>query len=483
LPEIPSSQTRSSTHYDVAVIGAGLSGLSSALRLAMFGKKVVLLEKHFVVGGLNSFYAKKGIKFDVGLHALTNYPSQQSGKSSPLLKLCRQLRIPLDSLNLLPQSHSRITFGNENLLFDNNFEFFLSQVEEKFPKERDRFQSLLAKMDAFPAYSVDAEELSTRRILKESIRDPLLSEMLLCPTCYYGSARKNDIDFPTFVMLFDAIFKQGLARPEQGIQALLNPIVSKLKELGVDRRMNTSVKAIKTNGAKVSELELENGNLISADFVISTCGALETEALLVPPNASSPATSKGKFSIMESIFVFQGSPRDFGWEETIVFFNDSETFCFDQPDGLIDLRSGVICMPENYAPPDPVSRKESKLRITHPANFDLWSTLEEDSYESEKELWEERILQEGLEYLPEGQSKKKTFSSRIILRDTFTPRTIKKYTGHVNGALYGSPQKRRDGATAYENLFLAGTDQGYIGIVGAMLGGIAVANNQILRSG
>ena len=88
----------------------------------MFGKKVVLLEKHFVVGGLNSFYAKKGIKFDVGLHALTNFPSQQSGKSSPLLKLCRQLRIPLDSLDLLPQSHSRITFGTESLRFDNNFE-------------------------------------------------------------------------------------------------------------------------------------------------------------------------------------------------------------------------------------------------------------------------------------------------------------------------------------------------------------------------
>ena len=48
----------------------------------MFGKKVVLLEKHYVVGGLNSFYARQGKKFDVGLHALTNYPSPISGKKS-----------------------------------------------------------------------------------------------------------------------------------------------------------------------------------------------------------------------------------------------------------------------------------------------------------------------------------------------------------------------------------------------------------------
>ena len=111
--------------YDVAVIGAGLSGLSAALRLAMFGKKVLILEKHYVVGGLNSFYAKGGKKFDVGLHALTNFPSEDSGKKSPLFKLCRQLRIPLDSLQLKEQSYSRISFPEKELRFSNNFPNFL----------------------------------------------------------------------------------------------------------------------------------------------------------------------------------------------------------------------------------------------------------------------------------------------------------------------------------------------------------------------
>ena len=53
-------------------------------------------------------------------------------------------------------------------------------------------------MEEFPAYSVDAPELSTRGILKDSGIEPLLAEMLLCPTCYYGSARHDDIDFPTY---------------------------------------------------------------------------------------------------------------------------------------------------------------------------------------------------------------------------------------------------------------------------------------------
>jgi len=73
-------------------------------------------------------------------------------------------------------------------------------------------------------------------------------------------------------------------------------------------------------------------------------------------------------------------------------------------------------------------------------------------------------------------------NQKTSLLDTFTPKTVKRFTSHINGTLYGSPTKRRDGSTKYKNLYLAGTDQGYVGIVGAMLGGIAVANNQILRS-
>jgi hypothetical protein len=42
--------------------------------------------------------------------------------------------------------------------------------------------------------------------------------------------------------------------------------------------------------------------------------------------------------------------------------------------------------------------------------------------------------------------------------------------------VYGSPRKRLDGATHLSNLFLCGTDQGFIGIVGAMFSGVAMAN-------
>ena len=446
----------------------------------MFGKKVILLEKHYVVGGLNSFYARHGRKFDVGLHALTNYPSPSSGKSSPLLKLCRQLRLPIDDLHLLPQSSSRITFGDTSIRFTNEFEYFLSEVDRQFPRSVDCFHRLLRKMEEFPAYSVDAEEISTRSVLEESGIEPLLGEMLLCPTCYYGSARQNDIDFPTFIMLFDAIFRQGLSRPKLGIRAILDPMTQKLKELGVERRMNAAVQSISTCEDMATEVVLDSGEIIRAEQIISTCGIKETENLLNQPVIEPETAETGNFSVIESIRVFDGHPQDFGWNETVIFFNQSEKFDYKCPDQLVDLRSGVICMPDNYGPPQ--KGKESKLRVTHPANFSKWSQLAKEDYSTHKAEWEKIILEQAMGYLPNGAMEHDRLIRQTQLTDTFTPTTVKRFTNHINGTLYGSPTKRRDGSTKYKNLYLAGTDQGYVGIVGAMLGGIAVANNQILRA-
>ena len=68
----------------------------------------------------------------------------------------------------------------------------------------------------------------------------------------------------------------------------------------------------------------------------------------------------------------------------------------------------------------------------------------------------------------------------MIDTDMFTPTTIRRFTGHDNGAVYGAPHKQLDGTTQLENLFLCGTDQGFVGIVGCIISGIAMANRHCL---
>src|SRR6187402_2568894 len=171
------------SHYDVVIIGAGMSGLAAGIRLAHFGKKVCIFERHNVVGGLNSFYSIGGRKFDVGLHAMTNFV-RPGVKGTPLTKLLRQLRIDRDEFALCEQKQSRVAFGprgETSLRFTNDFAVFESEVAAKFPAQADGFRQLVAAIRTYDDVSLDAQPVSAREVVRRHIRDPLLEDMLFCP--------------------------------------------------------------------------------------------------------------------------------------------------------------------------------------------------------------------------------------------------------------------------------------------------------------
>lgn len=59
-------------NYDVIVVGAGISGLLSALTLSKHGNKVLVLEKGNFVGGNCNSYMVGGFQVDTGAHAITH---------------------------------------------------------------------------------------------------------------------------------------------------------------------------------------------------------------------------------------------------------------------------------------------------------------------------------------------------------------------------------------------------------------------------
>jgi all-trans-retinol 13,14-reductase len=56
--------------YDVIIIGSGLAGLAAGAKLAKEGKKVLMLEQHFQVGGCATQFKRKEYTFEVSLHEL-----------------------------------------------------------------------------------------------------------------------------------------------------------------------------------------------------------------------------------------------------------------------------------------------------------------------------------------------------------------------------------------------------------------------------
>ena len=453
-------------HYDAVIIGAGMSGLAAGIRLAYFDRRVCIVDKHYAYGGLNSYYTLDGRAFDVGLHAITNF-APDGVRNAPLAKLLRQLRLTREELALHPQGYSEVHFPDRRLRFTNDIDVMTQSVADLFPSKVDNFCRLTDVIREFDDLRLDATYQSTRAVLAEYIGEPVLIEMLLCPLMYYGSPEQHDMDFTQFVTMFKAIFLEGFARPRAGVRGIIRTLVKKFRSCGGKLMMRNGVEQIQVRSGRVTGLTLESGEELTADQVFSSAGYHETMRLCDDAEAEPVLDRVGQVSFVETIAVLDELPQRLGHGATIVFFNDGDEFNYAVPGGLIDPRSGVLCCPSNYEGHDDMA--EGVLRVTWLASYDRWAALDKEAYAAAKRTLIDRLVERAEPYVP-------GIRERIVYTDAFTPLTIKRFTGHENGAVYGAPDKRRDGRTRLENLFICGTDQGYLGIIGAMLSGISMAN-------
>ncbi len=457
-------------HYDTVIIGAGMSGLAAGIRLAYFDKRVCIVEKHHAYGGLNSYYTLDGHELDVGLHAVTNFSNPQD-RTTPLAQLFRQLRIRREEFDLRAQKYSEIRFPDARLRFTNSIDVLTKGVERLFPRDTENFRRLINRISDFNATRLDQTYQSARSVLAGSLSDPKLIEMILCPMQFYGSAQEGDMDFSQFVTMFKSIFCEGMARPRGGVRTIIKVLVKKFRSCGGRLKMGCGVKRIHVEDGRVKHLTLESGETLTADVVLSCAGYFETMRLCSDGNASRPEGTVGQLSFVECIAILDTPPARLGHNATIVFFNNEETFTYARPDQLVDLRSGILCCPNNYEGHEGLT--EGILRLTWLADYRRWADLDDDAYAAAKAHYYEEFLDVGSEYMPD-------LRDHVVFRDMFTPRTITHYTGRINGAVYGAPRKRRDGRTRLKNLFVCGTDQGFLGIIGAMLSGITIANLHVL---
>lgn len=456
--------------YDAVVVGAGMSGLAAGIRLAQYDKRVVVLDRHALWGGLNSFYKRGGRRYDTGLHALTNW-APPGEKSTPLPKLLRQLRIPREELDLAEQGFSEVRVGGARLTFGNGSASIEEAVARAFPSEIDGFKRLVQAVKEHDPFGARPDGGAARARLAQWIHDPLLVECLLVPVAFYGSAREDEVEWDLFVVLFRSMFLEGLARPVGGIKTLLDALRRRLVECGGELRMRAGVERILLNERQAaSGVLLDGGEVLECERVLSSAGRVETLRLC---GLDSPAEHLGRLSFCETTSILARPTAALGHGATMVFFALDERFAYRRPNGLVDATSGVVCASDNY------QRHEygdaGVYRVTCLANHDLWSGLHDEEYAAAKLRCADEMLAAAGKVALDPRPHTTAF-------DMFTPKTIRRYTGHLGGAVYGSPAKARDGHVGVERLHLVGTDQGTLGIVGSLLSGVAAANRHVLMA-
>jgi len=337
-------------------------------------------EQNYTIGGLNSFYRTGGRDYDVGLHAMTNF-ARKGTKKGPLAKLIRQLRFRWEDFKLAEQVGSSIRFPDVSLDFSNDISLLESEIAKLFPAQIDGFRSLCGSLlDYSDMDGSDPNFMrSAREVMSEHISDPLLIEMLICPLMWYGNARENDMDYGQFCIMFRACFLEGFGRPFKGVRVILKNLVRRFRGLGVELKLRSGVSRIHVEHGQATGVVLDDGTELTGKRILSSAGNIETMRMCDDISEVKVATA-GKLSFIESISILDRKPVDFGFDRTIVFYNDSDQFHWERPEeSLCDARTGVICSPNNYLyAPEEGQLPDGVVRITTLANYDRWCALPDE---------------------------------------------------------------------------------------------------------
>lgn len=455
--------------YQLIIIGGGLSGLAAGIRAARFGRKTLIVEQHALPGGLNSYYLRQGRLIETGLHAMTNFATP-ANKQAPLNLLFRQLRLSRRGFAVREQLGSEICFPGRSLRFTNDPEVLTAEVAREFPSCADRFVRLRQAIAVYDPFRPSPWR-SARQFVAEILDETQLEEMLLLPLMVYGNAEEEDMDLRQLVIMFRAVFEEGFFRPAGTIRDFLDLLVRQYEGFGGVLRLRSPVESILRRDGVAVGVRLGDGTELTAENVLSTAGIPETIRLSGWPEK--PVDFCGRMSFMETVSMLPRHQVDATMgNRTIVFYSTAPTFCYRQPATMLDTSWGVICCPENFADGTPSST--AQLRVTNAASHPLWQALSRKAYVVAKARWTNASVRASEEII--GQ-----YQQSIVYQDSFTPVTIERFTRKAAGAVYGSPVKLRDGLTPVPNLFVAGTDQGYLGIVGALLSGVTIVNKYLLQ--
>lgn len=457
--------------YQLIIIGAGLSGLAAGIRAARFGKKTLILEQHALPGGLNSYYLRQGRLFETGLHAMTNFAAT-GDKRAPLNRLFRQLQLSRKNFEFHEQIGSEIRFHGRTLRFSNDPVLLAEEIQREFPERIDHFQALRAAIVNIDPFA-EGPWTSARAFLHAHLQKPELEDMLLLPLMLYGNAEERDMDLRQFTIMFRAIFEDGFFRPNGTIRDFIDLLIRHYQHFGGELRYRAPVAAIMRDHDQVLGVRLGDGTEISAEAVLSTVGMPETIRLSGWP--IDPQEYHGRMSFMETIVLLpQERVKKLHNRRTIIFYHEGEQLAYTRPKKPVDSSWGVICFPENFHGISPTDL--GQIRLTNAASYPLW----QDILASSNEKYQAAKKHHAAMAIAASGKIIGNYQEDIVYQDSFTPLTIARFTRKAEGAVYGSPIKLRDGRTPWHNLFVAGTDQGYLGIVGAMLSGIVIVNQHVL---
>jgi phytoene desaturase len=270
----------------VVIVGAGLGGLSAALRLAGAGRKVTVIEREAVPGGRNGLLQDSGYSFDTGPTVLT-MPDLIAdaldcvGESMddwlellPIEPLYRsyyadgsQLDVHADPARMAQEIESVIG-ANEAAGYLRYVDFVTDLykyemrdfIDRNIGSPFDLITPNLARLAGIGGF----RKLSPK--VEQYLKDPRTQRIFSFQSMYAGLAPQDALAIYAVIAYMDSV--AGVFMPKGGMHAVPRALAGAAAKHGVEFRYSTEVSKIEIRGKRAVAVQTTDGDRIACDAVI-----------------------------------------------------------------------------------------------------------------------------------------------------------------------------------------------------------------------
>lgn len=284
---IPGSpQTVSGKTDDVVIVGAGLAGLSAAMRLAGAGRKVTVIERESIPGGRAGRISDRGFGFDTGPTVLT-MPDLIAdafdclGENmndwltlepvAPLYRAFYQDGSVLD----VHSDTTAMAAEIEKVIGASEADGYLKYVDfvtDLYKYEMKNFidRNIDSPLDLLSMDLVRLIKLGGFRKLAPKVgqylKDDRTQRVFSFQSMYAGLSPYDALAIYAVIAYMDSV--AGVFAPKGGMHALPVAMAKAAEKHGVTFKYDTEVNKVRMNGNRAVGVETSNGEFIAADVVV-----------------------------------------------------------------------------------------------------------------------------------------------------------------------------------------------------------------------
>jgi phytoene desaturase len=270
----------------VVVVGAGLAGLSAALRLAGAGRKVTVIERESVPGGRNGLLEKDGFSFDTGPSVLTMPSLIQDAFScvgedmkdwlelSPLKPLYRAFyhdgsQIDVHANTAEMEEEIRRTVSAEEAMGYRRYVEFVTKlykyemndfIDRNIDSPLNLLTPNLARLIALGGF----RRLSPK--VNQFLKDPRLQKVYSFQAMYAGVSPQQALAIYAVIAYMDSV--NGVFFPKGGMHAVPRALAAAAQKHGVTFKYSTSVTRLDVENGRAKAVITDTGERIECDVVV-----------------------------------------------------------------------------------------------------------------------------------------------------------------------------------------------------------------------